>query len=129
MIRSPFKVQKHKRFDYNPRFYNERKEKISQSRRFYGKNSSEEHSQLDFRGTFMEMRSGKKTLSEKLPLVILFALIMSALAYVRQGQEIYLYLSAICFPAYILLRLKSRTATHRKPVYYSEEPQKEEEKD
>lgn len=121
MIRSPFKVQKHKRFDYSPRYYSERQERIDQSKTIYKQGSH----QVDFRGTFHDMRKRKQGLSDKLPLLILLALIGCVYAYVKQGNEWYLYLSAICFPAYIFLRLKAGSATHRKPKFYKEEEEKE----
>lgn len=116
MFRSPFKVQKHKRFDFSPRFYDQRKENIHQTRKYFQNSTDGEFDHLDFSGTFHAMRKKNRGLSDKLPLLTLIGLAVCSLAYVQSGNEIYLYLACALFPSYILLRLK-QSQTTKKPTF------------
>lgn len=84
------KVNRHKRFNFTPRFYDERKERIKKLKEAYNGNSSSKEQQLLLRERIQSSWRGDKSYSKKtkaanLRLIIILAILV-LIAYLILGN-------------------------------------------
>jgi len=106
---SIFRLPKHQRFHYQPRFYDPVKEDIENRRKFYAKkydqNDIEYKSSIS--GTFKRKRTNVKSLSTSLiQLIIAVVLMATFIGWLFYGNVVFNFF-LIIIPIYFVLRLRN----------------------